>query len=67
MGRFPSPYDTPSTPGSVAPANDPLASPPTSMLIPYPDDDGPGVADQPYPNPSDGGTGNDDDDNGSGY
>jgi hypothetical protein len=36
MGKFPSQYDSPSTPGAVAPANDPLASPPTSSLIPMP-------------------------------
>lgn len=52
MGKFPSPYDTPSTSGAVAPANDSLASPPTSMLIPYSDDEGPGVSNQPYPSPS---------------
>lgn len=80
MGRFPSQYDTPSTPGAVAPANDPLTSPPISnRLIPYSDNEGPGVSDQPYPSPSGadeiglsdstsaGGTGDDDDGDGSGY
>ena len=78
MGKFPSPYDTPSTPGAVAPANDALASPPTSKLIPYSNDEGPGVSDQPYPSPSgtdeiglsggtsDGSSPDDDDDDGSG-
>lgn len=78
-GKFPSPYDRPSMPGAVAPANDPLASPPISnRLIPYSDDEGPGVSDQPYPSPSgadeiglSGSTSNgdsgDDDDDGSGY
>jgi hypothetical protein len=50
MGKFPSPYDTPSAPGAVAPANDSLASPPTS-LIPIPSE-GPGISDSPYPTPS---------------
>jgi len=49
MGKFPSPYDTPSTPGAVAPANDVLASPP---LIPYSGNEGPGVSDQPHPSQS---------------